>query len=126
MPTPNGKKNTYPISNARALDAHTIEHEPSEPAHTKEYLDAVNVSTQITEQAEYDYVTTPPHYNRGGYGCYRVLEAIGMADNYNLATAFTYLFRAGHKPGNPMKQELEKAITHLQWEIERIEGGRGE
>lgn len=69
----------------------------------------------------YDYIDKPPHYHRGGYGCYQVLEAIGFGDNYNVGTAFTYIWRAGYKPGNPKLQDLRKAITHLEWECRRLE-----
>ena len=39
-------------------------------------------------------------------------------DNYNIATALTYLMRAGKKPNNPITQDIEKAIVHLQRELE--------
>lgn len=39
-------------------------------------------------------------------------------DNYNVATALTYLMRAGKKPGNPITQDIQKAIVHLQRELE--------
>lgn len=43
-----------------------------------------------------------------------------QADNYNIGTAITYLLRAGKKEGNPMKQDIKKAIDHLRFEIDRI------
>tara|TARA_R100000995_G_C3479610_1_gene123076 strand:- start:1738 stop:1986 length:249 start_codon:yes stop_codon:yes gene_type:complete len=43
-----------------------------------------------------------------------------QADNYNIGTAITYLLRAGKKEGNPMKQDIKKAINHLQFELDRI------
>tara|TARA_R100000697_G_C5370330_1_gene177137 strand:+ start:431 stop:667 length:237 start_codon:yes stop_codon:yes gene_type:complete len=42
-------------------------------------------------------------------------------DNYNLGTAITYLLRAGKKEGNPIEQDIKKAIEHLKFELERIE-----
>lgn len=62
---------------------------------------------------------TPKYY----IGKYKKIEAFDVAldfqeDNYNLATAITYLLRAGKKPNNPMSQDIKKAIAHLQRELE--------
>tara|TARA_R110002020_G_scaffold10145_5_gene39279 strand:- start:220 stop:480 length:261 start_codon:yes stop_codon:yes gene_type:complete len=43
-----------------------------------------------------------------------------QGDNYNLGTAITYLLRAGKKEGNPPEQDIQKAITHLHFELDRI------
>tara|TARA_R100000742_G_C4265840_1_gene83911 strand:+ start:654 stop:905 length:252 start_codon:yes stop_codon:yes gene_type:complete len=43
-----------------------------------------------------------------------------QADNYNLGTAITYLLRAGKKDGNPAEQDIQKAINHLHFELDRI------
>jgi hypothetical protein len=55
-------------------------------------------------------------------GKYKNIEAMDVVldfseDNYNIGTALTYLMRAGKKPGNPITQDLEKAIVHLQREL---------
>lgn len=50
-------------------------------------------------------------------------------DNYNIGTALTYLMRAGKKPGNPIEQDIRKAIHHLEMEldhIEMLEGGESQ
>ncbi len=39
---------------------------------------------------------------------------------YNIGTAVTYLLRAGKKPGNPTQQDIQKAIDHLQFELETL------
>lgn len=62
---------------------------------------------------------TPSYY----IGKYHGIEAINVVfdfahDNYNIGTALTYLMRAGKKPGNPMSQDIQKAIVHLQRELE--------
>lgn len=44
-----------------------------------------------------------------------------QGDNYNLGTALTYIMRAGKKPGNPITQDIRKAIAHLEFELERQE-----
>ena len=41
-------------------------------------------------------------------------------NNYNLGTALTYIMRAGKKPGNPITQDIEKAIHHLEMELENL------
>ena len=56
-------------------------------------------------------------------GKYLGIEAMDVVfdfsqDNYNIGTALTYLMRAGKKPGNPMSQDIEKAIVHLQRELQ--------
>lgn len=63
--------------------------------------------------------TTPTYY----IGKHKRIEAFDVvldfqADNYNLGTAITYLLRAGKKPDNPITQDIQKAIAHLQKELE--------
>ncbi len=63
-------------------------------------------------------------------GKYMKIEAKNVVwdfqdDNYNLGTALTYIMRAGKKPNNPITQDIEKAIHHLEMELENqyyIEG----
>ena len=43
-----------------------------------------------------------------------------QADNYNLGVALSYLMRAGKKEGNPMEQDIRKAINHLHFELDRL------
>lgn len=43
-----------------------------------------------------------------------------QADSYNLGTAITYLLRAGKKEGNPAEQDIQKAINHLHFELDRL------
>lgn len=64
---------------------------------------------------------TPKYY----IGDYKNIEAMDVVldfqeDNYNVGVAIAYLLRAGRKPENPMLQDLEKAVAHLQREIEHI------
>jgi len=64
---------------------------------------------------------TPKYY----IGDYKNIEAMDVVldfqeDNYNVGVAIAYLLRAGRKPENPMLQDLEKAVVHLQREIEHI------
>lgn len=62
---------------------------------------------------------TPKYY----IGKHKKIEAFDVVldfqeDNYNLATAITYLLRAGKKPNNPITQDIKKAIAHLERELE--------
>ena len=62
---------------------------------------------------------TPKYYK----GKYKGIEAFDVVmdfqeDSYNIGVAIAYLLRAGKKEGNPVAQELSKAIHHLQKELE--------
>ena len=64
---------------------------------------------------------TPPYY----HGKYKGIEAFDVCmdfqrDNYNLGVAIAYLLRAGKKEGNPMEQDIQKAIDHLEKELEYL------
>jgi len=61
---------------------------------------------------------TPEYY----IGKYKAIEAMDVVldfqeDNYNVGVAIAYLLRAGRKPNNPMIDDLQKAIIHLQREV---------
>ncbi len=43
-----------------------------------------------------------------------------QGDNYNLGVALSYLMRAGKKDGNPIEQDIRKAIDHLHFELDRL------
>tara|TARA_R100001594_G_scaffold17746_2_gene35886 strand:+ start:2618 stop:2887 length:270 start_codon:yes stop_codon:yes gene_type:complete len=63
-----------------------------------------------------------PHYYIGQtykYEARKVVEDF-QANNYNISTAITYLLRAGKKEGNPIQQDIKKAINHLQFELDRL------
>ena len=63
---------------------------------------------------------TPNYYDGKvhGYKAHKVVEDF-QGDNYNLGTAITYLLRAGKKPNNPITQDIQKAIDHLEFELKR-------
>jgi len=65
--------------------------------------------------------STPSYYS----GKYKDIEAFDVCmdfqrDSYNLGVAIAYLLRAGKKPGNPKEQDIQKAIDHLEKELEYI------
>jgi len=70
-----------------------------------------------------DYKATPePSYYSGkkyGYSARKVVEDF-QPDSYNIGVAISYLLRAGHKPDNPIKQDIQKAINHLHFELDRL------
>jgi hypothetical protein len=71
-----------------------------------------------------DYKKNPePHYYTGktyGYSARCVVEDFDLS--YNVGTACSYLLRAGKKEGNPAEQDIQKAINHLQFELEKLKG----
>ena len=66
----------------------------------------------------------PTYYISKGIEARKVIEAF-QSDNYNIATAISYLLRAGKKvyindsPSDSMKEDIRKAINHLKFELER-------
>lgn len=60
-----------------------------------------------------------PNYYRitvDGHECqvFDVVKAVGAQHDLYLGTALIYFLRAGRKPGNSKKQEIEKGIRWLQ------------
>jgi len=63
-----------------------------------------------------------PSYYTGknyGYSARRVVEDFDLT--YNTGTAVSYLLRAGKKEGNPAQQDIQKAINHLEFELDRLQ-----
>ena len=69
-----------------------------------------------------DYkTTTEPSYYSGtkyGYSARKVVEDFELS--YNVGTAVSYLLRAGKKEGNPAEQDIQKAINHLHFELDKL------
>ena len=69
-----------------------------------------------------DYKTTKePSYYSGtkyGYSARKVVEDFNLS--YNVGTAVSYLLRAGKKEGNPAEQDIQKAINHLHFELDKL------
>ena len=69
-----------------------------------------------------DYKTKKePCYYSGkkyGYSARKVVEDFDLS--YNVGTAVSYLLRAGKKEGNPAEQDIQKAIDHLTFELEKL------
>jgi hypothetical protein len=69
-----------------------------------------------------DYKSNPePHYYTGkkyGYSARKVVEDFDLS--YNVGTACSYLMRSGKKAGNPAEQDIQKAINHLHFELDKL------
>mgnify|MGYP003660912437 CR=1 FL=1 len=52
------------------------------------------------------------------YSARKVVEDFELS--YNVGTAVSYLLRAGKKEGNPAEQDIQKAINHLHFEIDKL------
>ena len=65
---------------------------------------------------------TIPHYYIGKtykIEARKIIEDY-QADNYNLGVAISYLLRCGKKEGNPAEQDIQKAIDHFHFELDRL------
>ena len=69
---------------------------------------------------DYKQTTEPSYYSgtKYGYSARKVVEDFTLS--YNLGTAVSYLLRAGKKEGNPPEQDIQKAINHLHFELEKL------
>ena len=82
--------------------------------HSKYYYDYTR-NGRVVEDTVPEYYIGKTHR----YEASKVIEDF-QADNYNIGVAIAYLLRAGKKDGNPVEQELRKAIDHLNFELNRI------
>jgi len=69
---------------------------------------------------DYKHNTEPSYYSgtKYGYSARKVVEDFDLS--YNVGTAVSYLLRAGKKEGNPAKQDIQKAINHLHFELDKL------
>jgi len=69
---------------------------------------------------DYKHTTEPGYYSgtKYGYSARKVVEDFKLS--YNVGTAVSYLLRAGKKEGNPAEQDIQKAINHLHFELDRL------
>jgi len=71
---------------------------------------------------DYKETKEPIYYtgNKYGYSARKVVEDFELS--YNVGTAVSYLLRAGKKEGNPAEQDIQKAINHLHFELDKLYG----
>ena len=69
---------------------------------------------------DYKHTTEPGYYSgkKYGYSARKVVEDFELS--YNVGTAVSYLLRAGKKEGNPAEQDIQKAINHLHFELDKL------
>jgi hypothetical protein len=78
------------------------------------YMDNVPIGEQPNNPIN------PNHYqlSRSGQQPHHVVEDFNLS--YNVGTSCVYLLRAGKKEISSYKEDIEKAIRHLQFELESI------
>jgi hypothetical protein len=93
-----------------------------------EFWNSVNkgIITELPKEEE-NFKEIPNYYigSKYKYEARKVIEEF-QPDNYNVATAITYLLRAGKKKyvnndfKESLKADIQKAINHLTFELERL------
>ena len=74
----------------------------------------------MTKKEDYKKHPEPTYYTgtKYGYSARKVVEDFQLG--YNTGTAVSYLLRAGKKEGNPAEQDIQKAINHLHFELDKL------
>ena len=74
----------------------------------------------MTDNEDYKKHPEPTYYSgtKYGYSARKVVEDFDLG--YNTGVAVSYLLRAGKKPGNPAQQDIQKAINHLHFELDKL------
>ena len=74
----------------------------------------------MTKKEDYKSNPEPSYYSgtKYGYSARKVVEDFDLS--YNVGTACSYLMRAGKKEGNSAEQDIQKAINHLHFEIDKL------
>lgn len=67
-------------------------------------------------------VEHPSHYNMGGIEVIDAITAWGFVEGFNRGNVIKYVARAGRKNKKTEIEDLKKAMTYLQFEIERLGG----
>jgi hypothetical protein len=74
----------------------------------------------MTKKEDYKLHPEPSYYSgtKYGYSARKIVEDFELG--YNTGTAVSYLLRAGKKEGNPAEQDIQKAINHLHFELDKL------
>jgi hypothetical protein len=80
-----------------------------------DYNPTTGLQTGKAKAKEPDPIDNPPHYlsHPTGIECKDIVQEF----SYNVGTAMAYLWRANYKNG---VEDLEKAMKHIGFEIERL------
>lgn len=81
------------------------------------YCDENVDSHEVLKRLMSDQVNHPSHYNShpAGIECIDVIEHMP----FNVGSAMKYLWRAGLKSGEPLEQDMRKAVWYVEREIVR-------
>ena len=66
-------------------------------------------------------VEHPSYYNTGQIEVIDAIESWGFGEGFNKGNAIKYIARAGRKNKGTEIEDLRKAMTYLQFEIDRLE-----
>ena len=66
-------------------------------------------------------VEHPTWYNTGEIEVIDAIESWGFGEGFNRGCAIKYIARAGRKDKKTEIEDLRKAMTYLQFEIDRLE-----
>lgn len=88
------------------------------------YVDDGETDHPSASTGKGDAVNHPPHYNMGGIEVIDAINAWGFAEGFNRGNAIKYVARAGRKNKETEIEDLKKAMTYLQFEIDRLGGGK--
>lgn len=79
----------------------------------------IQTTVIVTNPTAVDMVKAPPHYSRGKFQVWDIIEHFRL--NYNLGNVCKYILRAGKKTDSPV-EDYKKAIAYLQREVDILEG----
>lgn len=67
----------------------------------------------------YENVNHPNHYSANGIEVQQIIEAFELG--WNLGNVCKYICRAGKKPKASRKEDLQKAMQYLRFELDSME-----
>lgn len=70
-------------------------------------------------------ISHPSHYNMGSIEVIDAIEEWGFGEGFSKGNAIKYIARAGRKNPDTEIEDLRKAITYLEFEIERLKKQNG-
>jgi hypothetical protein len=98
----------------------TLQYETTSTSTSGSTMTGTSHKALVKEMENTTKLPKTPKYYKGKYMGIEAFDVVMdfQEDSYNIGVAIAYLLRAGKKEGNPIAQELSKAIHHLQKELE--------
>jgi len=98
----------------------TLQYETTSTSTSGSTIQGASQKDSVQETLNTIKLPKTPNYYKGKYMGIEAFDVVMdfQEDSYNIGVAIAYLLRAGKKEGNPIAQELSKAIHHLQKELE--------